>query len=253
MTNRRSLARAALIPLAALATLSGACSGTSGPSCLPNAQVDCVCPSGAHGVQTCAADGHSLSTCTCAPAPTGTTVGATTPAPAAALTFVPLRHPWTRLWIDSTCDEEYASLVAESEMTWHPPGGPAIRLTVHGNTTYEQLDDDDWHVGVQETALSLRGEQPGRAAETLAQFRTGAAGATCAERQSTVVYVGERVDGTILVSLEALPQHDRMQLPGTTRRAVIAWDTAAGTYRSLGHWDGETARVPPEFRIRAGS
>jgi hypothetical protein len=54
--------------LAAAAQSSGSAkAASSDPLCIPGASVECACPGGTKGAQTCAKDGRSFSTCACEP------------------------------------------------------------------------------------------------------------------------------------------------------------------------------------------
>ena len=65
---------ASFIPLALLGACGG---GGDAPKCVPGASVDCACPTGQHGAQTCSAAG-TFTACVCAPAdPDGGGLGGT--------------------------------------------------------------------------------------------------------------------------------------------------------------------------------
>lgn len=141
-------------------------------------------------------------------------------------------------------------MVATPEMIWAPPAGPRVTLRVSAETTQEGDGEGPEGLGgiMQSRNASLFATWSGNSRPRSLLGYTMAAGGTCAEVQATVVYVGIRIDGRILVSMEALPQIGRMEIPGDTRRAIFEWDAATSAPRLVSEWQGPTANVPPLFR-----
>lgn len=171
--------------------------------------------------------------------PTAVRPTSATPA-STSLVWAPLVRPWSRLYIEPACDTEaYGSLSAVDEMTWAPAGAEAFTLRV--TVRNEDASEPDGPIMEDQTVSLTANGTPIANMHVL----TG----TCAEAQATVVYAGERTDGLLLVSMEALPQRtEGMALPGTSHRYLFGVDNGAIAQRAT--WDGETADVPQLFRIR---
>lgn len=185
-----------------------------------------------------------------APAAVAPAVEAAPPLPAVAsqptvpLTWLPLQRPWSRLHLEtSECDgDTYDHLqeFAVPSLRWTPPDGPAVSVRMER----QESANGPMLVLVAETG-------DGQPVEVL---RYGPVGYTsCQDRHATVGYVGIRQDGTLLVSMERLPQQRAEGQPargGHSLRAIIRWNTGTGLPESADTWEGRTNDAPVHLRAR---
>lgn len=167
------------------------------------------------------------------------------------LNWAPLVRPWSRIFFDPGCEDEYGQLAVTGAPLWRPDAWTTVRFYVRHQDIIESIGDNSEEESARDLLgsirLSLDAEVGQRVVRDVVTF-THAYGSTCAERQALTVYVGERIDGRILVSMETLPQRNRMRMPGRTRRAILGWGNEG--IEILATWEGETSRVPQLFRMR---
>jgi serine/threonine protein kinase len=171
------------------------------------------------------------------------------PAPRATeegpLVWRPLRS-WTRLYYDGTQYPAFAREVQPS-MTWNTRGGP-VRLfvprpRVASNAAGELLQ-------LQTVHLELHADWAEASSSQRIAIYPAVVGTTAEVDQDRTVFVGERDDGRILVSLELLRQRGRQSLRGSSRRVIAEWDPRQRRVHTLTEWEGATRNVPPLFRVR---
>lgn len=164
------------------------------------------------------------------------------------LPWQPLRRRWTRL-AHFGQDYDYET---EDSLTWVPAGGPAVVLTVPPpRREYDAAGGEDGS-GAQLTTVTLMGAWGGgRRPHVIMRYRHEAVGPFAADQRDFVVYAGIREDGSVLVSMEVLPQRGRGGRPGHSRRIILGWNASRDAPRALAHWEGQTVDVPQLFRARA--
>ncbi|MCB9660531.1 MAG: DUF4126 family protein [Sandaracinaceae bacterium] len=176
------------------------------------------------------------------PDPTSTTQPTV---PAEPLGWLPLLRPWSRLHLHtSECDEgayDHLQTHAVPTLTWTPPQGPSVVM---------RMDRVERASGSMLILLAQLGDDP-----PLELLRYGpVTHSGCQDDQSTVGYVGIREDGTLLVSMERLPQRRGASEParaGHTLRAIVRWNAATGRADTVDSWEGRVVEVPAHLRVRS--
>ena len=166
-----------------------------------------------------------------------------TRAPCYALDWQPLkRRPWTRLYHRGAEYPELARAV-QSELLWDTGDGTTVRLFVPPPVA------TGGPLGIATTTVELQAEWPGSLGPLLLLSYPWAASEDVVD-QDLAVHIGERVDGRVLVSMEALRQRGRLHLPGLSKRFVMEWDPATRRPLRCGElWEGPTAEAPPHLRV----
>jgi len=162
-----------------------------------------------------------------------------------SVTWLPLQRPWSRLHLEtSECDEgayDHLYEYALPALTWTPPEGPRIAIRIEPRPSPN---------GPILALVAQRGVDA-----PMEVLRYGPLNYTsCEDRQSTVGYVGVRQDGTLLVSIERLPQQHADASAGRaghTLRAVVRWNAASARPETMGSWEGRTNETPAPFRVRS--
>lgn len=248
-----------LLPLVIGVALGTGCQDSSAapPRCVPGAVVACACPTSAAGVQSCGPDG-AFTACVCEVAATPSEAARPSAPGNSGPTWSALVAPWARIHFDPAGDAGYRFRAVSSSM-WNPPGGPSVRLSVAARR--QAVGGGDRHTASAraqlETILHLTGVWGGRRPEVLATFSLVSDGEMMGEvlpasgSGVSVVYAGQRVDGTLLVSLEELPASaDNDPSGGRVKRILLGWNTTAGVPETVSVWEGATRDAPQHLRAR---
>lgn len=219
------------------------------PRCIPGRVEQCACPDGESGTQTCQDDGR-FTACACKPAETsaGQDPGA---GPHIDLGgFVPVRLPFARLFLSHGCHDadRYTHLGTTEQLVWEPPNGPRFTLTARDDLTRPSREPEP--ISASEFALRVYGAENGGEPEILFALRHE--GSTCGTSLPRVVNAGLREDGALLLSIETLPAKlpawDE-DIPGESKRAILAWDAESDEVRAVATWEGPTREAPDHMRF----